>query len=159
MPEANCGPHYPHRRKDRATKIFVNLPVKSLPNSVAFFTKLGFKFDTKFTDETATCMIVAEGIYVMLLTVEKFKTFTTKKLCNANKSIEVLLCLTCESRGKVDDMIYKAITAGATLYSEPQDYGFMYGHGFQDLDGHVWELIYMQPNTVSKAGNAAKRRR
>ena len=156
MPQANRDPQCPLRGSDMATKIFVNLPVKSLPKSVDFFSKLGFRFDPKFTDETATCMIVAEGIYVMLLTVDKFKTFTRKKVCNATKSIEMLLCLTCESRGKVDEMVYKAITAGGTTYSDPQDYGFMYGHGFQDLDGHVWELIYMQPSAITKAENAAK---
>ncbi len=133
-----------------ATKIFLNLPVKNLKNSIEFFTKLDFKFNPQFTDETATCMIVAEDIFVMLLTEAKFKTFTPKEICDATKSTEVLVCLSFESREKVDDMVRKAIAAGATTYNEPQDHGFMYGHGFQDLDGHIWELIYMEPSAINQ---------
>ena len=93
-------------------QIFVNLPVKDLNRSVAFFTKLGFKFDPKFTDENATCMIVGENIYVMLLLEKFFKTFTTKELCDAKKSTEVLVCLSCDSRSEVDDLVVKAVAAG-----------------------------------------------
>jgi predicted lactoylglutathione lyase len=131
-----------------STKIFVNLPVKHLDQSVAFFTKLGFIFNQQFTDETATCMIVTDDIFVMLLTEEKFKTFTPKEICDAKKYTEVLVCLSLESRAKVDEMVQKAVAAGGTTYNEPQDHGFMYGHGFQDLDGHLWDLIYMDPNAV-----------
>jgi uncharacterized protein len=127
------------------TKIFVNLPVKNLGKSVEFFTKLGFKFDPQFTDQTATCMIVADDIFVMLLTEAKFKLFTPKKICDATQSTEVLICLSCESRGKVDEMVNCAVAAGGTTYNEPQDHGFMYGHGFQDPDGHIWELMFMEP--------------
>jgi predicted lactoylglutathione lyase len=134
--------------EDMSTKIFVNLPVKNLNKSVEFFTKLGFKFNPQFTDATATCMIVAEDIFVMLLTEEKFKTFTPKKICDATQSTEVLVCLSCESRAKVDGMVQKAVAAGGTTYNDPQDHGFMYGHGFQDLDGHIWELIYMEPGAA-----------
>ena len=133
-----------------ATKIFVNLPVRNLEKSIKFFTKLGYKFNPQFTDETATCMIVSEDIFVMLLTEEKFKTFTPKAICDAMKSTEVLVCLSCESRTQVDEMVRKAVFAGATTYHEPQDHGFMYGHGYQDLDGHIWELIYMDPGAVKK---------
>ena len=133
-----------------AAKIFVNLPVKNLNNSVEFFTQLGFTFSPQFTDETATCMIVAEDIYVMLLTEEKFKTFIPKKLCDATKSTEVVVCLSCESRAEVDEMVHKAIAAGGTTYNDAQDYGFMYGHGFQDLDGHIWELIFIEPDTTNQ---------
>jgi uncharacterized protein len=133
-----------------ATKIFVNLPVKNLKNSVDFFTKLGFTFDPKFTDETATCMVVAEDIFVMLLTEAKFKTFTPKQICDATKSTEVLVCLSTESREAVNEMVRKAVAAGGKTYNEPQDHGFMYGHGFQDLDGHIWELIYMQPAAAGR---------
>jgi uncharacterized protein len=133
------------------TKIFVNLPVKNLGRSVEFFTKLGFKFDPQFTDQTATCMIVADDIFVMLLTEEKFKLFTPKKICDAMQSTEVLICLSCESRGKVDEMVTCAVTAGGTTYNEPQDHGFMYGHGFQDPDGHIWELMFMELGAMSKA--------
>jgi uncharacterized protein len=129
-------------------KLFVNLPVKDLNESVDFFTQLGFSFDPRFTDETATCMIVSEDIFVMLLTHAKFKTFTPKAICDATKSTEVLVCLSSESREKVNEMVRKAVAAGGTTYNEPQDHGFMYGHGFQDLDGHIWELIYMEPSAI-----------
>jgi len=127
-----------------AKQIFVNLPVKDLNRSVAFFTKLGFKFDPKFTDENATCMIVGENIYVMLLLEKFFKTFTTKELWDAKKSTEVLVCLSCDSRSEVDGLVIKAVAAGGSTPRKPQDHGFMYGHGFEDLDGHIWELIYME---------------
>ena len=126
------------------TKIFVNLPVKDLDKSIEFFTELGFTFNPDFTDETATCMIVSEDIFVMLLTHGKFKTFTPKEICDATKSTEVLVCLSSESREKVDEMVRKAVASGGTTYNEPQDHGFMYAHGFQDLDGHIWELISME---------------
>lgn len=128
------------------TKIFVNLPVKNLNESIRFFTQLGYSFNPQFTDETTTCMIVSDDIYVMLLTAEKFPTFTPKAICDATKSTEVLVCLSCESRANVDDMVRKAISVGGTTYNEPQDHGFMYAHGFQDLDRHIWELIYMEPS-------------
>lgn len=128
-----------------ATQIFVNLPVSDLKASIAFFTRLGFTFDSKFTDDTATCMIVGDQIFVMLLTHDKFKTFTPKPVCDATQSTEVLVCLTRASREAVDTMVREAVAAGGSTYNEPQDHGFMYSHGFQDLDGHIWELIYMQP--------------
>ena len=134
-----------------ATDIFVNLPVRDLNKSVEFFTKLGYQFNAQFTDETATCMIVGEHIFVMLLTHDKFKTFTPKAICDATKSTEVLVCLSTGSRAKVNEMVGKAVRAGGTTYKKPQDHGFMYGHGFQDLDGHIWELIYMEPSAVKQA--------
>ena len=134
-----------------ATKIFVNLPVKNLTKSIEFFKKLGFDFNPQFTDETAACMIVSEDIFVMLLTHAKFKTFTPKEICDATKSTEVLVCLSSESREKVDEMVSNAVAAGGTTHSAPQDHGFMYGHGFQDLDAHIWELIYMEPSAIKQA--------
>jgi predicted lactoylglutathione lyase len=131
-----------------ATQIFVNLPVKHLDKSIAFFTKLGFKFNTQFADETATCMIVSDGIFVMLLTEAKFKTFTPKAICDTAKSTEVLLALSCESRAQVDELVRQAVAAGGTIHSESKNYGFMYQHGFQDLDGHIWELFWMDPAHV-----------
>jgi predicted lactoylglutathione lyase len=131
-----------------ARQIFVNLPVKDLDRSVAFFTRLGFSFNPDFTDETATCMIVSGDIFVMLLTEAKFKTFTPKAIADATRSTEVLVCLSCESRAEVNETVEKAVAAGGTTYSEPQDHGFMYAHGFQDLDGHIWELIAMQPGAA-----------
>ncbi|MFN6468819.1 MAG: VOC family protein [Nostoc sp. SerVER01] len=129
----------------------MNLPVKDLNQSVNFFKKLGFNFNAQFTDETATSMIVSEDIFVMLLTHDKFKTFTPKAICDSTKNTEVLLCLSCESREAVDDMVSKAVAAGGTTYNEPQDHGFMYAHGFQDLDGHIWEIMYMEPSAVNQS--------
>ncbi len=127
-----------------STKIFVNLPVKDLNRSIDFFTKLGYAFNPQFTDETATCMIVSDDIYVMLLTHAKFKEFTPKPICDATKSTEVILCLSCDDRAHVDDLVSKAIAAGGTTHAESKDYGFMYQHGYQDPDGHIWELVFME---------------
>ena len=134
-----------------ATKIFVNLPVKNLKKSIEFFTQLGYQFNPQFTDETATCMIVGDDIFVMLLTEAKFKEFTPKPICDATKSTEVLVCLSCESREAVSDLVRKAVAAGGTIHAESKDYGFMFQHGYQDLDGHIWELIYMDPAAVQSA--------
>ena len=134
-----------------STQIFVNLPVKDLKQSIEFFTQLGFQFNPQFTDETATCMIVSESIFVMLLTHEKFKTFTPNAICDATKSTEVLVCLAAESRAAVDEMVHQAVAAGGVTHKEPQDHGFMYGHGFQDLDGHLWELVYMEPSAITQS--------
>lgn len=131
------------------TQIFVNLPVKNLSKSVEFFTKLGFTFNPKFTDENATCMIVGDNIFVMLLVESYFKTFTDKEICDAKKSTEVLVCLSCDSRQKVDELASKAVAAGGTSPRKPQDHGFMYQHGFEDQDGHIWELIYMEPGAAN----------
>lgn len=129
-----------------ATQIFVNLPVKDLPRSVAFFTRLGYSFDPRFTNENATCMIVAENIFVMLLVERFFQTFTSKALCDATTSTEAIVCLSVDSRATVDDLVARAIAAGGSAPRPSQNHGFMYGHGFQDLDGHLWELIHMAPN-------------
>jgi uncharacterized protein len=134
-----------------STQIFVNLPVKDLNKSVEFFTKLGYQFNPKFTDENATCMIVADNIFVMLLVENFFKTFAPKEICDTTKSVEVLVALSFESRAAVDEMVRKAIAAGGTTYKEPQDHGFMYQHGFQDLDGHIWEIFFMEPSAVNQA--------
>jgi uncharacterized protein len=133
-----------------AKKIFVNLPVRDLRRSMDF-GKLGFTFNAQFTDETAACMIISEDIYVMLLTQNKFKAFTPKQICDATKSTEVLVCLSSGSRNEVNEMVRKAVDAGGTTYKEPEDHGFMYGHGFQDLDGHIWELAFMEPSAIKPA--------
>ncbi len=129
-----------------AKQIFVNLPVKSLPRSVEFFSTLGYTFDQRFTDENATCMIVGENIFVMLLVEPFFQTFTAKPLCDATKSTEAIVCLAVEDRAAVDGLVSKALAAGGTAPRPSQDHGFMYQHGFQDVDGHLWELVYMDPN-------------
>lgn len=133
-----------------STQIFVNLPVKDLDRSKAFFSELGYSFNAQFTDENAACMVVSESIYVMLLTREFFQTFTPKEICDATKSTEVLVCLSSESRAEVDEMVRKAVAAGGTTYKEPQDHGFIYGHGFQDLDGHIWEIMFMEPSAINQ---------
>ncbi|HBH88194.1 MAG TPA: glyoxalase/bleomycin resistance/extradiol dioxygenase family protein [Syntrophaceae bacterium] len=130
------------------TKIFVNLPVKNLDKSMEFFVKLGFKFNPQFTDENAACLIVSEDIFAMLLIEKFFKTFTPKEICDATKYTEVLVALSMGSRKDVDEMVRKAVAAGGTTYSEPQDRGFMYLHGFQDPDNHIWEIFYMDPSAT-----------
>ena len=134
-----------------ATQIFVNLPVRNLKQSVAFFTHLGYTFNPQFTDDNATCMIVAENIFVMLLVERFFQTFTSKALCDATRQTEVLVCLSCDSRKDVDDMVGKALATGGTSPKPAVDHGFMYQHGYQDLDGHIWELIYMDANAAPPA--------
>ena len=125
-------------------QIFVNLPVKNLEKSKAFFSALGYTFNPQFTDQNAACMIISEdSIYAMLLTEDFFKTFTAKPIAQAHEVTEVLTCLSCESRQEVDGLVAKAIAAGGKAPRAPQDHGFMYAHGFEDLDGHIWELAYM----------------
>jgi uncharacterized protein len=133
-----------------STQIFVNLPVKDLNKSVEFFTKLGYEFNPKFTDENATCMIVSENIFVMLLVEKFFKTFVPKEICDTTKSVEVLVALSFESRAAVDEIVRKAIAAGGSTYKEPIDMGFMYQHGFQDLDGHIWEIFFMEASEIKQ---------
>ncbi|OGU30541.1 MAG: extradiol dioxygenase [Ignavibacteria bacterium GWA2_35_9] len=130
--------------------IFVNLPVKDLSKSMEFFTKLGFKFNPQFTDDKAACMIIGENIYAMLLLEKFFKTFTKKEISDAKKSTEVLIAIDTESREKVDEMINKAVKAGGSIYNNPQDHGWMYGHSFADLDGHQWEVLYMDEDAIPK---------
>ena len=133
-----------------AKKIFVNLPVKDLNKSIEFFTKLGFTFNPQFTDDKATCMIVGENIFVMLLVEERFKDFTKKKISDATKSTEVLIAIDADTRQQVDDTIRKALDAGGTTYLDPQDHGWMYIHSFADLDGHQWEIAYMDESAFPK---------
>ncbi len=138
-----------------ATKIFVNLPVKDLQKSIDFFTKLGFTFNPQFTDDKATCMIIGENIFAMLMVEERFRDFTKKPVSDAKSSTEVLLAIDVENRQKVDELVRTAVEAGASLYAEPQDYGWMYYHSFADLDGHQWELMYLDESAVPKAEEAA----
>ncbi len=129
-----------------AQQIFVNLPVKDINRSVEFFTKLGYSFNPRYTNDSGVCMIITEDILVMLLTDKFFQTFTKKDICDATKSTEAIICLSAESRDEVDEMISKAIAAGGTAPNDKQEHGFMYGHGFNDLDGHMWEYAWMDPN-------------
>lgn len=131
-----------------ATRIFVNLPVKDLQASINFFTKLGFTFNPQFTDDTATCMLIGENIFAMLLTEKRFSDFTKKQIANAHQTTEVLIALDAPSREAVDTMVQQATEAGGTIYAEPQDHGWMYGHSFADLDGHQWEIMFMDESAL-----------
>jgi uncharacterized protein len=133
-----------------ATKLFLNLSVKDLQKSIAFFTKLGFTFNPQFTDENATCMIIGKDINVMLLVEKFFKNFTNKVICDATRSTEAIIALTAPSKEDVDKMIQTALEAGGKKYSEPQDHGWMYQHAFEDPDGHQWEIFYMDPKGPPK---------
>jgi uncharacterized protein len=128
------------------TQIFVNLPVKNLVKSIAFFTKLGYTFNLKFTNDTTTCIIISETIFVMLLEVDVFKKFTTKLISDAFNATEAIICISVDSKEKVDEMIKIALAEGGTVPNKKQDHGFMYVHGFEDLDGHLWEIMWMDPN-------------
>ena len=129
--------------KSPVKKIFVNLPVKDLDKTIEFFTKLGFKFNPQFTDKNATCMIIGENIFAMLLLEEFFKKFIKKEIADATIITEVINAITVNSKQEVDEMIDKAIEAGAIEPREPQDHGWMYGRSFQDINGHLWEVFYM----------------
>ena len=131
-----------------AKQIFVNIPVKDLNVAIEFYTKLGFTFNQQFTNENATCMVVSENILIMLLREEFFKQFTPKTIVNAKESTEVLICISAESREEVDWYISSAIEAGGKALVPKQDYGWMYGHGFEDLDGHMWEISYMDMSAL-----------
>jgi len=126
-----------------ATKVFINLHVKDLEKSKSFFEGLGFSFNPQFTNEKAACMVISDSIFAMLLTEPFFKTFTKKEICDANKSTEVLIALDASSREEVDNTVTKAKALGATIYTDPVGHGWMYQHSFADLDGHQWELAYM----------------
>lgn len=131
-----------------AKQIFVNLPIKDLGRSVQFFKKLGFTFNPQFTDENATCMIISDDIFAMLLVEKFFSTFTSKQIADASKNTEVIIAISAESRGKVDEMIANAVQAGGREPRPPQDYGWMYGRSFEDIDGHLWEVLYMDKSKM-----------
>ena len=132
----------------QSRKLFVNLPVRDLKKSMDFFSTLGFRFNPKFTDENAACMIVSDESFVMLLTRPYFKTFTKREPCDTTTHSEGLFALTCASREEVDDMVRKALAAGGQRAMEPQDHGSMYVSPFYDLDGHHWEAFWMDPKAA-----------
>jgi predicted lactoylglutathione lyase len=134
---------------NHSRKIFVNLPVRELKKSMEFFSKVGFEFNPQFTDEKAACMVVSEEAYVMLLSDPFFKTFTKREICDTTRHTEGLFGLSCESRAEVDDVVRKAIAAGGKHAMDPTDHGFMYGWSFYDLDGHHWEVFWMDPKVVA----------
>ncbi|HEY7386596.1 MAG TPA: VOC family protein [Beijerinckiaceae bacterium] len=133
-----------------STKVFVNLPVKDLQKSMAFFEALGFTFNPQFTNDNAACMVISEHNYAMLLRHEFFKGFVTKPIADAHNSTEVLIALGLESRAAVDGMVAKAVKAGGKEPRPMQDHGFMVQRTFEDLDGHIWEAFWMDPAHVQK---------
>ena len=125
------------------SQIFVNLPIADMAKSQAFFKALGYSFNPDFTNEKGAALVLGDNLFAMLLVHDFFKTFTGKPLVDANKSTEVIVCLACDSREHVDTLVAKAVAAGGKAPRQPLDHGFMYGHGFEDLDGHIWELVHM----------------
>jgi predicted lactoylglutathione lyase len=135
--------------------IFVNLPVADLGKSRAFLEALGAVNEPKFTDETAACMTISESIHVMLLTHDKFKQFTPRPIADAKVGSEVLLCLSADSRESVDTAVSRAQAAGGTADPGPkQDYGVMYGRSVADPDGHIWEIMWMDPTAAEQGASA-----
>ncbi|NOT22839.1 MAG: glyoxalase [Nitrospiraceae bacterium] len=132
------------------SKIFVNLPVKDLDKSMAFFKAIGFSFNQQFTDKTAACMIMSDDIYAMLLTHNKVKEFTNKPIADAHKTVELLTALAVENKAKVNELADKAIKAGGKEVNAPKDYGFMFLRSFEDPDGHIWEIFWMDQTQVQK---------
>jgi predicted lactoylglutathione lyase len=131
-------------------KLFVNLAVEDLDRSVEFFTKLGFSFDPRFTDETATCMVVSDEAFVMLLAASRFQDFTTKELADPRTATEAIMALSAETREQVDELADTALAAGGSPANDPIEMDFMYGRSFQDPDGHLWELIWMDPSALAE---------
>ncbi|WP_327283336.1 MULTISPECIES: VOC family protein [unclassified Streptomyces] len=130
------------------TMIFVNLPVKDIDAAKAFWGELGYSFNPQFSDEKTGCLVISDTIFAMLMTEERFKDFATKEVADATKTTEVMLALSAESREKVDEVVGAALAAGGTEPRPAQDLGFMYGRAFEDLDGHVWEYVWMDPAAV-----------
>ena len=132
-----------------ATNIFVNLAVKNLDKTKEFFSNLGYTFNQQFSDEKAACMVISETIYAMLISEAYFKTFIpNKEISDTSKSKEVLLALSADSRQQVDELADKAIAAGGKNFRDPDDHEFMYSRNFEDLDGHVWEVFWMNREHV-----------
>lgn len=131
-------------------QLFVNLSVRDLKRSMEFFSRLGFEFNPQFTDDKAACMVISDQAFVMLLAEPFFKTFTKREICNTSSHTEGLFALSCDSRDEVDDMVKKAIEAGGQHAMEPMDHGFMYAWSFYDLDGHHWEVLWMDPEAVTE---------
>ena len=129
-------------------QIFVNLPVRDLPRSMAFFKALGLSFNMRFTNEQGACLEIAENIYAMLLVEPFFQGFTKLPVADARKSTEVLIALSCDSRAEVDALVAKAVAAGGTTPNPPVDHGFMFQDGFADLDGHQWEVFWMDESAA-----------
>jgi hypothetical protein len=131
--------------------IFLNLPVSDLQRSVAFYEAIGAEKNPMFSDDTAACMVMSETIHVMLLTHDKFRQFTPKRIADARETSEVLICISADNRAAVDEITENALAAGGREAREPQDYGFMYGRSFEDPDGHIWEPMWMDMEAAKQA--------
>jgi predicted lactoylglutathione lyase len=129
-------------------KLFVNLAVRDLRKSMDFFSALGFTFNPQFTDDKAACMLISDEAFVMLLVEPYFRTFTNRQPCDTSTHTESLLALSCSSRSEVDQLVRKAIDAGGSQAKDAIDHGFMYGWSFYDLDGHHWEVLWMDPSAI-----------
>lgn len=134
----------------RATKVFLNLPVNNLEKSKKFFTALGYSINPEFTDDNAACVVISDSIYVMLLVKKFFKTFVKKEIADSSKQTEAIIALSATSKSQVDEMAKKAVAAGGKIYREPEDHGWMYGQSFEDLDGHLWEIFWMDSKRPSE---------
>ena len=130
--------------------IFVNLPVSDVAASQAFFGALGFAFDEKFTDDSCACMVVSEQAYVMLIAEARFSDFTSKPIADAKTTTEAIICLSADDREGVDAFADAALGAGGSTARDPMDHGFMYGRSFHDLDGHLWEVMWMSQEAVEQ---------
>ncbi|MGX6444011.1 VOC family protein [Neobacillus sp. K501] len=130
----------------KSKNIFINLPVKDVKKSTNFLTEIGFELNSQFSDENTSSIIINDNIFALIMNEERFKEFSKKEIVDTTTASEAIFCLSAESREQVDELVNKALSAGGKTDSEPQDHGFMYGWGFQDLDGHLWEVVYMDEN-------------
>ncbi|MDY7223659.1 VOC family protein [Halalkalibacterium halodurans] len=128
----------------KAQHIFVNLPVKDLNKTKEFFTSIGFEFNEQYSDDKAACLVIGENIYAMLLLEQFFQSFTNQPVTDTETSREVIIAISADSRVQVDEIVTKAIEAGGKPANDPMDHGFMYSWSFQDVDGHLWEVLYME---------------
>lgn len=150
MRESDASPRSPKGEKMASRKLFVNMPVRDLERSKAFFSKLGFEFNPRFTDDKAACLVISGETFVMLVTESFFKMLSKHEICDTSTHNEALFTVSCESRAEVDKLVKTAIANGGTQADEPQDHGFMYDWGFYDLDGHGWGVMWMDPSAVEK---------
>lgn len=134
----------------QSKNIFINLPVKDVKKSTTFFQSLGFEFNAQFSTVNTASMIIYDNIFAMIMEEDRFKEFSKKEIVDTAVSAEAIFCLSADTRDQVDEFVNKAIASGGKVLNEPQDHGFMYGWGFQDLDGHIWEIVYMDESAINE---------
>ncbi|WP_175639044.1 VOC family protein [Metabacillus schmidteae] len=134
----------------QSKNIFINLPVKDVKKATNFFCSLGFEFNAQFTTDDTASMIINDNIFALIMTENRFKEFSKKEIVDTSTSAEAILCLSADSRDQVDELVNKAIASGGKILNDPQDHGFMYGWGFQDLDGHIWEVVYIDESAMNQ---------